>query len=134
MTRFALSLLLTAGLTAPALAQGPQPNFPSALPPVSNAGECYAQVRKPAQYAPGSQQVVTQDAYAELAVTEPQMQSDSQTVLMKEASVRYEVRQPTYRTVREQIVTRPAHDRLSIAPPQFSTVTESLQTSAPHLA
>ena len=131
MTRTALALLMTLGLATPALA-GPT-TFPSALPPVSNPGECYAQIRVPAQYSQGTQTVITKDAHTEISVTEPQLQSRTEQVLTKEASVRYEVRQPRYSTVSEQIVTRPAHDRLSVAPPQFSTVTETFQTSAPHL-
>lgn len=136
MTRFALSLLLTAGFATPALAGQThlsEMQWPSALPPVSNPGECYAQVRIPAQYAQGSQQVVTQEAHATLAVTEPQLRSRTEQVLTKEASIRYEVRQPQYRSISEQIVTRPAHDRLSVSPPQFQTVTEALSTSPSHL-
>lgn len=126
-----LTLILT-GAALPAFAGG-TPAFPEALPPVANVGECYAQIRIPAQYASGSQSVITQDAHARLDVTEPQLSARQETVMTKEPSVEFRVRQPVYRQVTESVLTRPAHDRLSVTPPQFSTVTERLQTSAPHL-
>jgi len=125
-----LVLILT-GASVPAYAGGP--SFPEALPPVANPGECYGQVRIPAQYSTGSVTVISQDAHARLEVTEPQLATREESVLTKEASIRYEVRQPRYRTVTDRILTRPAYDKLSVSPPQFSTVTEQLQTSAPHL-
>lgn len=126
-----LTALLMGG-AGTAAANGP-PSFPSALPPVANPGECYAQVKIPAQYAAGSQTVTTSEAYTTLEVTDAQFQTRREGVLTKEPSTRYVVRQPTYRTVTEQVLTRPAHERLSVSQPQFSTVTENLQTGAPHL-
>lgn len=126
-----LTLILT-GASVPAFAGG-SPAFPQALPPVANAGECYAQIRIPAQYAQGTQTVITQDAHARLDVTQPQLRARQETVMTKEPSVEFRVRQPVYRPVTERVLTRPAHDRLSVSAPQFSTVTERLQTSAPHL-
>lgn len=107
--------------------------FPSALPPVANPGECYAQVKIPAQYAAGSQQVVKAEGFNTLDVTEPQFQRRTETIMTKEPSTRFVVRQPRYSRVSERILTRPGHDRLSVTPPQFSTVTENIQTSAPYL-
>jgi hypothetical protein len=125
-----LTLLIMGG--AGSAFAGPS-NFPSALPPVANPGECYAQVKVPAQYQNSTETVVKADSYTKLDVTQPEFQSRREGVMVKEPSTRYVVRQPSYRTVTEQIVTRPAHERLSVSQPQFSTVTESLQTSAPHL-
>ena len=107
--------------------------FPSALPPVSNPGECYAQIKIPAQYSTGTETVLKADGFAGLDVTEPQFQSRTETVMTKEPSTRYIVRQPRYQSVSERMLTRPGHDILSVSDPQFSTVTETLQTSAPHL-
>lgn len=130
MTPLAVSLLL--GSAASVSAADPT-GFPSALPPVSNPGECYAQVKIPAQYSQGSQEVVTADGYAKLDVTQPQFERRDETVMTKEPSVRYVVTQPSYRSVTDRILTRPGHDRLTVSAPQFSNVTETLQTSAPHL-
>ena len=112
---------------------GGTPAFPSALPPVANPGECYAQVKIPAQYSTGSETVMTAEGFTKLDVREAQFQTRTENVLTKEASTRFIVRQPSYTSVRERILTRPAHDTLSVSAPQFSTVTENLQTSAPHL-
>ena len=115
-----------------AFAGGPT-SFPSALPPVANPGECYAQVKIPAQYSTGSETVVTAEGFTKLDVTQPQFQRRTENIMTKEASTRFVVRQPSYRSVSERILTRPGHDVLSVSAPQFSTVTETLQTSAPHL-
>ena len=134
MRRIIASSLTTIllGGAGSALANGTS-SFPSALPPVANPGECYAQVKIPAQYNTGSQNVLKADGFSDLQVTEAQFQSHQENVMTKEPSVRYDVRQPTYRSVSERILTRPGFDRLTVAPVQFSTVTETLQTSAPHL-
>ena len=126
-----LTALLLGG-AGTAFAGGPS-SFPSALPPVANPGECYGQVKIPAQYSTGSESVVTAEGFTDLDVREAQFQSRSETVLTKEASTRYVVRQPSYRSVSERILTRPGHDTLSVSAPQFSTITETLQTSAPHI-
>jgi len=57
---FALS-----GTSISAYAGGPA--FPEALPPVGNPGECYGQVKIPAQYSTGSETVISQ-----LSVSPPQ--------------------------------------------------------------
>ncbi len=129
--------IITGSLTAlfyggTALANG-NSSFPSALPPVANPGECYAQVKIPAQYSTGSETVVTAEGFTRLDVKEAQFRTRVENILTKEASTRYVVRQPSYRSVSERILTRPAHERLSVSAPQFSTVKETLQTSAPHL-
>lgn len=126
-----LTTLLLGG-AGTAFANGPS-SFPSALPPVSNPGECYAQVKIPAQYSTGAENVLKADGFSDLQVTDAQFQSRQENVMTKEPSVRYVVKQPSYRSVSERILTRPGHDRLSVSPVQFSTVTETLQTSAPHL-
>lgn len=134
MRRIIASSLTTflLGGAGTAFANGPS-SFPSALPPVSNPGECYAQVKIPAQYSTGSENVLKADGFSDLQVTDAQFQSRQENVMTKEPSVRYVVKQPSYRSVSERILTRPGHDRLSVSPVQFSTVTETLQTSAPHL-
>ena len=129
--------IMTCSMTAlllggTAFANGPT-SFPSALPPVSNPGECYAQIAVPAQYSSGSETVVKAEGFTNIEVRDPQFQSRTENVLIKEASTRFVVRQPSFRQVRERILTRPAHERLSVSAPQFSTVTETIQTSAPHL-
>lgn len=129
-----LTAVLIIALSSTALsAQAGGIEFPEALPPVANPGECYAQVEVPAQYATGTQSVIRKEAHTRLKVVDAELVSRQETVLTKEASIRYEVRQPRYNTVTEKTLTRPAYNRFTVSEPQFSTVTESLQTSAPHL-
>ena len=109
------------------------PNFPSALPPTANAGECYGQVKIPAQYSTHAENVVTADGFTDIKVKPAKFKTRVKEFLTKEESTHFVVRQPSFRTVSEQVLTRPGHDRLSVSPPQYSTITESLQTSAPHL-
>ncbi len=131
-------LCLSAVLCLPAsaaLAGGPAyvPQAPELLPSSSNAGECYARVKIPAQYSEQPVGVKVEEGYEVVDVTQPQLASRQESVLVKEASVRYEVRQPTYRTQTEQILVRPAYEKLRVSEPQFKTVTEHVQTSAPRL-
>jgi len=104
-----LTALLLGG-AGTALANGPS-SLPSALPPVANPGECYAQIEVPAQYTTGSQTVKTSDAYTTLEVTEPQFQSRREGVLTKEASTRYVVRHLNLRRSRK--IYKPARRILS---------------------
>jgi len=131
VTTTSLMVLLLGG-AGTAFAGGPS-SFPSALPPVANPGECYAQVKIPAQYSTGSETVRTADGFQNLEVTDAQFQRRTENIMTKEPSTRYEVRQPSYRSISERILTRPGHERLSVTAPQFSTVTENIQTGAPHL-
>ena len=131
-------LLCTASLAlaAPAFA-GPNMSGPAytpdLLPPVSNAGECYARVKVPAQYETYAEPVMTTEAHTRPHVAQAKLASRQEQVMVKEPSVRFVVRQPSYRTVTEQVLTRPSYDKLSVTPPQYQTVTETVQTSAPRL-
>ncbi len=128
-------LLLSVGISSAALAgQATLPTWePDLVPSGAVAGECYARVEIPAQYAISTENVMVEEAYSRIEVRQPQLAKRQEQVLTKEASVRYEVRQPRYKTVSEQIMVRPAYDKLSVTPPQFRTVTETIQTSAPRL-
>ena len=131
------ALAISAALAPLAFAGGQyhgSPGYtPDLLPANPNAGECYARVEVPAQYSTSSEQVIVEQAYSHLEVSQPQLAARDENVLVKEASVRYQVRQPTYRSVSEQMMVRPAYDKLSVSPPSFSNITETIQTSAPRL-
>lgn len=106
---------------------------PDLVPSGANAGECYARVEIPAQYATSVENVMVEEGYSKLEVSQPQLASRQEQVLVKEASVRYEVRQPRYKTVSERMMVRPSYNKLSVTSPQFRIVTETIQTSAPRL-
>lgn len=132
-TTFATILLLGASITSSAWAGQPARWEPDLVPSGAIAGECYARVEIPAQYSTSAENVMVEEGYSKLEVSQPQLASRQEQVLTKEASVRYEVRQPRYKTISEQVMVRPSYDKLSVSPPQFRTVTETIQTSAPRL-
>lgn len=133
-TLFCLSAALCLS-SGSAFAGGPayMPQAPELVPANPNAGECYARVKIPAQYAEQPIGVKVEEGYDVVDVMQPQLTARQESVLVKEPSVRYEVRQPTYRTQTEQILVRPAYDKLRVSQPQFKTVTEHVQTAAPRL-
>lgn len=106
---------------------------PDMLPSNPNAGMCYARVEIPAEFTTTTEDVLVEEGYTTVEVSNPQLASRQEKVLVKEASVRYEVRQPRFKTVSEKIMTRPAYDKLTVTPPSFSHVTETMASSAPRL-
>lgn len=120
-------------LASPAFAGG-QPGYePDLVPSGATPGQCYARVKIPAQYSTSRENVMVEEGYSTVEVTQPKLASRQEEVLVKEASVRFEVRQPRYKTVSEQKLVRPAYDKLSVSAPQFKTVTETVQISAPRV-
>lgn len=134
--KLAAGLLLSAGFAPLAVAGGGYgaPAYsPDLLPSNPSAGMCYARVEIPAEYTSTTEDVMVEEGYTTMEVSQPQIQTRQKQVLVKEASVRYEVRQPSFRSVTERIMTRPAYDKLTVSPPSFSTVTETMASSAPRL-
>jgi len=107
------------------------PSAPSLVPQNAQAGNCYARVQIPAQYANSQETVMTDEGYSKLEVEQPRLASRQEQYVSKEASVRYEVKQPSFKTITEQRMVRPAYEKLSVSQPRFQTVTETVQTSAP---
>ncbi len=128
----AVSLIALSAVSAQA-GDGYVPPLPSAIPSNPNPGECYARVKVPARFETRQQQVLTQEAYTEYNVEQPQISSRAQEVMVKEPSVEYRVRQPRYTTVTEQMLVRPAYEKLQVSPPEFRTVTENMQVTGPRL-
>jgi len=106
---------------------------PDLVPSNPSAGMCYARVEIPAEYTTTTEDVLVEEGYTTIEVSNPKLASRQEKVLMKEASVRYEVRQPRFKTVSEKVMTRPAYDKLTVTPPSFSHVTETMASSAPRL-
>jgi hypothetical protein len=131
----AMVLLAGTAMAPIALAgnQGYAPHAPELVPHASNPGECYARVKVPAEYSTSTEQIMVEEGYSTVDVSQPSLAPRQENVMIKEASVRYRVRQPSYRSVTEQMMIRPAYDKLTVSAPQFSTVTETIQTSAPRL-
>lgn len=136
ISKFLGALLLT-GASAPLAWAGSGINYPSytpdLLPANPQTGLCYARVKIPAQYSTDSEEVLIEEGYQKLDVSQPVLAPRTEQVMVKEASVRYQVRQPSYKTVSEKIMTRPSYDKLSVSAPTFSTVTETIKVSQPRL-
>lgn len=133
--KLAAGLLFTASLAPLAAAgnYGGQPHAPELLPPNPTPGVCYARVEIPAEYTTFTEDVLVEEGYTTVEVSNPQLATRQEKVLVKEASVRYEVKQPRFKTVSEKVMTRPAYDKLTVTPPRFSQVTETVAASAPRL-
>ncbi|HHL43218.1 MAG TPA: hypothetical protein ENJ42_06355 [Hellea balneolensis] len=127
------ALVASLGISIPAFAGGHPGYEPDLVPSGATPGQCYARVKIPAQYSTTRENVLVEEGYSTVEVSQPQLASRQEEVLVKEASVRYEVRQPRYKTVSEQMLVRPAYDKLSVSAPQFKTVTEKVQISAPRV-
>ncbi len=106
---------------------------PDLLPSNPNAGMCYARVEIPAQFTTTQEDVLVEEGYTTIEVSQAQLATRQERIMTKEASVRYEVRQPTFRSVTERIMTRPAYDKLTVTAPRFNTVNETMASSAPRL-
>ena len=126
-------LLLSASFAPAAFAgQGHHQAYePSLVPSGAQAGQCYARVQVPAQYSTTQENVLVEEGYNKVEVSQARLARRQEQVEIKQASVRYEVKQPTFRSVTEQMMVRPSYDKLSVSAPQFRTITETVQTSAP---
>ena len=133
--KMAAGLLISASFTPLAFAGnfGGPAYTPDMLPSNPNSGMCYARVEIPAEFTTTTEDVLVEEGYTTVEVSNPQLASRQERVLVKEASVRYEVKQPTFKTVSEKIMTRPAYDKLTVTPPSFSHVTETMASSEPRL-
>jgi len=72
---------------------------PDMLPSNPNSGMCYARVEIPAEFTTTTEDVLVEEGYTTVEVSNPQLASRQERVLVKEASVRYEVKQPTLATL-----------------------------------
>ena len=134
--KMAAGLLISAGFAPMAIAGGGYgaPSYtPDLLPSNPNPGMCYARVEIPAEYTTTTEDVLVEEGYTTVEVSQPRLATRQKQILVKEASVRYEVRQPSFRSVSEKIMTRPAYDKLTVTPPSFSHVTETVASSAPRM-
>jgi len=79
------------------------------LPPNAKAGECYARVYLPAQYASETETVVKSEPGERIEVIPARYEWIEEQVKVKEASTRLEVIPAQYKTVTEKILEKPEH-------------------------
>ncbi|MCK5859224.1 MAG: peptidoglycan-binding protein [Abyssibacter sp.] len=76
--------------------------------PAARAGECYALVRKPAQYRTVRQQVETSPGYERLVTQPAQVVTESRPVVVREAYEEMRSVPAQFRDVTERVLVRPA--------------------------
>jgi hypothetical protein len=103
------------------------------LPAFAQPGECFARVVIPAQTDIVPREVMTQEGYDKIEVTDAQFAPESQNILVKDGATRYVVRQPRWELRTEQVTVRPGFERLRVQPAQFDFVTETIQVGEPRL-
>lgn len=72
-------------------------------------GECFHEHYVPAVYETVTEQVLLEEAYDQVTVTDPQYRFVEKEVLVHEASTRLEEISAVYETVSEEIIDKPAH-------------------------
>lgn len=97
------------------------------------AAECFARVTFPAQYRTDKRQVVVQDAYKTLSVTEPNFEADTARIKTRDEYIRYKVRKPRWEVETEEITVRPEYQRLTVQPAQWRYIDETVDISQPRL-
>lgn len=107
---------------------------PFAGPPMdARAGQCFARVLIPAEYATEAQTVTVQDGYERIEVSQPQFRTGSQNVVVRDEYKRYQVTEPQFRTEQATITTRPAFERLVVEPAQFASQPRAVTIREPRL-
>jgi len=75
----------------------------------STTGTCYHEHYIPAQYETVSEQVLVEEAYDQISMSDAKYNWIEKEVLVREASTRLESVPATYETVTEQLIDKPAH-------------------------
>jgi len=96
------------------------------LPPNAKAGECYARVLVPAQYAERSEKVLVSPASKKIETTEAQFDVVEKRVLVEEASEKLEVVPAVFEMVEETVIVKEASENLVSVPASFTTVEEKV--------
>ena len=87
-----------------AIAQAHGINIDAAQP-----GECFHEHYVPAKFETITEQVLLEEAYDQVTVTDPQYRFVEKEVLVQDASTRIEEIPAVYETVSEEIIDKPAH-------------------------
>lgn len=75
----------------------------------AQAGECFHEHYIPAKFETVTEQVLVNEGYDQVTVTDPQYRFVEKEVLVQEASTRLEEVPAVYETVTEEIIDKPAH-------------------------
>jgi Putative peptidoglycan binding domain len=103
------------------------------MPTQARPGQCFQRMLVPATWRAEPMDVITQEAYEQIAVSDPVFQSRHENVVTSDEYKRYVVTEPTFRTETQTIVTRPAHERLVASPAVMGTRSETVVIREPRL-
>ena len=96
------------------------------FPPNAKAGECYARVLAPAQYATESKQVLVKEAAEKLTVIPAQYEWVEESILVKEETEELTVIPATYKTIEETIMVEPEKKVMIPVPATYKNVEERI--------
>ena len=123
--KFALAMsVATAVLAAGAFAQSAD------MPPSADPGECFARVLIPETTQIVTEEVIDQEARAEIKVIPATYETVTEQVLVKEASAQQKFIPAVYETVTEQVLVKEATTEYRVVPASYETVTEQVVVEA----
>lgn len=96
------------------------------LPPMADAGECFARVLIPETTEVLTEQVIDREASYEINVVPAQYETITEQRLVKEETVEYRTVAAVFETVTEVIEVEPAREVVQVVPAQYETYTEQV--------
>lgn len=96
------------------------------LPPMADAGECFARVLIPETTEVLTEQVIDREASFEINVIPAQYETITEQRLVKEETVEYRTVPAVFETVTEVIEVEPAREVVQVVPAQYETYTEQV--------
>jgi Putative peptidoglycan binding domain len=103
------------------------------MPAQARPGQCFQRMLVPATWRAEPMDVITQEAYEQISVSDPVFQARQESVVTADEYKRYVVTEPTFRTEAQTIVTRPAHERLVVTPAVMGARSETVVIREPRL-
>ena len=101
----------------------------SLTPPHAKAGECYAKVLIPAEYATKTEEKLLTSKVEKLTVTEPVYKEVEYKILDKAESFKYVLKPATYKCVKNKVMVEPEKVTYKVIPATFKEVEEKIMIS-----
>ena len=101
----------------------------SLTPPNAKAGECYAKVLIPAEYATKSEEKLLTAKVEKLSVTKPTYKNVDYKILDKAESFKYILVPATYKCVQNRVMVEPEKVTYKVIPATFKEVEEKIMIS-----
>ena len=101
----------------------------SLTPPNAKAGECYAKVLIPAEYATKTEEKLLTSKVESLSVTKPTYKNVDYKILDKAESFKYVLIPATYKCVENRVMVEPEKVTYKVIPATFKEVEETIMIS-----